>query len=72
MTDVHGSQTPVVDVRLKGWDVDAAAAGPVLTITGENGETIILRLAPEDLPELAAGLLRLADHLRLRPPCGAG
>ena len=58
-------------LEVKDWALDIDMAGaPVLTVTGQDGTTSRCRFAREDLPELAAGLLRLAEHLHRSPPCG--
>ncbi len=58
-------------LTVNDWEIDVLADGvPVVTMEGVDGPKIALRFAREQLPELAASLLRLADHLRHAPPCG--
>lgn len=70
MTDTSGETADLLPLQVRDWEVDVTADGPLLIVSGE-GRRLALRFAAEDLPEVAAGLLRLADHLRRRPPCGA-
>jgi hypothetical protein len=56
---------------VKDWNLEVSSAGlPQLVITTGASASVTLEFSPEDLPELAAGLIRLADHLRRAPPCG--
>lgn len=66
---VPTSKGPSLPVR--DWELDVSPAGlPQLVITTGAGAGFTLEFSAEDLPELAAGLIRLADHLRRAPPCG--
>ena len=58
-------------LHVKDWELGVATTGlPTLTVSDRDGTTMQCLFEREDLPELIAGLLRLADHLRQSPPCG--
>lgn len=58
------------DIAVREWEIDVVADQPVVAITGEGGEALTLRFQAEQLSEMAASLLRLADYVRGGLPCG--
>jgi hypothetical protein len=58
-------------MTVKDWDVILSEAGePIINLTTQGPINLAYKFSPADLPELIAGLLRVAEFLRQTPPCG--
>lgn len=67
----EGQEVAPMLLTVKDWDLVLSETGaPILNVVTQGKINLAYQFNPDDLPELIAGLLRVAEFLRQTPPCG--